>query len=57
MCGRLLLEMDKLLEALEKKHDREKEDLKKETVAMLKASKKNNRPQIEAKVRLRGWNG
>jgi ATP-dependent protease HslVU (ClpYQ) peptidase subunit len=41
---------EELMEALERKHEKEKEDLKRETVAMLKASKKNTRPQIEAKV-------
>ena len=41
---------EELVEALERKHEREKQDLKREVVVMLKTAKKSNRPQIEAKV-------
>lgn len=38
------------MEFLEEKHEREKENLKKEIVALMKSVKKSNKAQMEAKV-------
>jgi hypothetical protein len=38
------------MDVLERKHEKENGDLKKETIALLKSAKKSNRAQVEAKV-------